>query len=147
MKKLKKKGIRNKLKMSKRKANQTNIDDLIDSMNNSLVLDQDEYDMLMIAFESKFTDENIESIIEGSTRRYIRYLRAEIFDDHQHIETKINMYLQIGGANVEERFNRMKQIDGLIVAAIEYECECKANEKKRQRIETDISALSQMEID
>ncbi|NBP01422.1 MAG: hypothetical protein EBU90_15040 [Proteobacteria bacterium] len=136
--------------MSKRKANQTNIDDLIDSMNNSLILDQNEYDLLMTAYESKLTDANIESIIEAASRRYIRYLRAEIFEDHQYIETKINRYLQIQNGvntpmcNLDERFNRMKEIDGLIVTAIE--CEFEANDKKRQRTdETDTESESESE--
>ena len=80
--------------MTKRKAYQANIDDLLELMNNSLTLDNNEYDLLMTAFNSRITDDNIDSIIRASTRRYVRYLRVDLFQHYQNIEAKINMYLQ-----------------------------------------------------
>jgi len=131
--------------MSKRKANQTDVDDLIESLNSSLVLDNNEYDLLMTAFESNITDEDIISIIQASARRYVRYLRAEIFQDYQYIESKINLYLQkydntttTTTSSLEKTFKGMKEIDGLIIAAIDGEVR-----RKRQRKDRDSESESE----
>jgi len=120
--------------MSKRKAYESDIDDLIEFMNDSMVLDSSEYDALMTAFKSKITDKDIENTIQNSGRRYVRYLRAEILAGYRHIETKINMYLQKSNditRHMYIRFLEMKEIDELIVEAIEESDE--KHEYKRQR--------------
>lgn len=119
--------------MSKRKAYESDLDELIESMTSSLVLDNNEYDLLMTAYESKITDIDIVNIIEAAARRYVRYLRAEIFKDYQHIETSINRYLQKHETmDLEVTFKDMKEIDGLIIAAIEDEAsDC---DRKRARM-------------
>lgn len=115
--------------MSKRTAYEAGIEDeagiecLIESMNNSMILESSEYDILQTAFKSKITDRNIESIIRSSESRYIRYLHAEIFAGFKYIEMKINLYLQKFNNNSSRhlfiQFLEMKEIDELIVKAVE----------------------------
>lgn len=104
----------------KRKGGQA-VDELTKMIGESLtIMENREYEILMRAYRSKITDDDLIDVLDEASDRFSRYLESINFERYPMIEKGINKFFQLDvRTNKTRAFDVMKRIDRLILGAID----------------------------